>query len=295
MSERPQGIERNLDKLALICCVALSLWMMSWPASVRLERATAWAHRIVAPVEWGARVVERTLQMQRENDELRARLAAVRLDAMQIETERERIETLQQRAGFYQRSRGHLIPAVVLELGISRLLADATIRTVGDAELRAWMPVVSEAGLVGRIAQVMGPRTARVQLLPYEDSAISAEVVRSGVTGILRFDGRRFVLDQVPTGEDVHEGDLVITSGLGGTVPRGLPLGRVRQQRARAEDLFQEIEIESPVRFSALRHVYVITRPGPWYLRDDDLSTFVPDSLALRRPSATTTAGESSP
>jgi rod shape-determining protein MreC len=93
-------------------------------------------------------------------------------------------------------------------------------------------------------------------------------VVRTGVTGLLRYDGRRFFVDHVPQGESVMVGDEMFTSGLGGTVPRGIPVGSVVAVRSSPSELFQAVELESPVDFSALRRVYVITRPGPWYARN---------------------------
>ena len=82
---------------------------------------------------------------------------------------------------------------------------------------------------------------------------------------LLRFDGRRFFVDHVPQGEPVAVDDDMVTSGLGGTVPRGLPVGRVVAVSSSQSELFQQIEVESPVDYSALRDVYVVVRPGPWY------------------------------
>ena len=144
--------------------------------------------------------------------------------------------------------------------------------------LKTWMPVISEDGLVGRIRQVLDDDLALVQLLTEEDSRISVEVVRTGVTGLLRFDGRGFHMDHVPQGDPIRGGDELITSGLGGTVPRGLVVGRVTQVRSSASELFQEVEVEPAVRFSAPRRVFVVTRPGPWYADVDTPASADSDS-----------------
>jgi cell shape-determining protein MreC len=77
-------------------------------------------------------------------------------------------------------------------------------------------------------------------------------------------------MDHVPQGDPISPGDRLITSGLGRTVPRGLPVGVVRKVTPSQVELFQRIEVETHVKFSALSRVYVITREGPWYSRRGD-------------------------
>ena len=278
MAERPEGLSRVGDKLVLAACVIASVWMMSWDESTRVERGAAWLHRLVTPIEFADRLVDDVIALKAENEELRAQLASLRLDLRQLSYERARLEELETRAGFYQKSRGRLAPAEVLELVVSRIPVQAKIRSFGEDSLEVWSPVVNERGLVGRIRQVIDPQLALVQLLTEEDSRISVEVVRTGVTGLLRYDGRRFFVDHVPQGEPVTGGDAMITSGLGGTVPRGIPVGEVVSVRSSPSELFQQIEVESQVDFSALRRVYVVTRPGPWYAHGNVFSIDPADS-----------------
>ena len=221
-----------------------------------------------------------------ENAQLRAEIAALRADLDYLETVRARVDELEDRAGFYERDRGRLVQATVLELIVSRVPVQAKIRSFSDDSLRVWMPVVNEHGLVGRIRQVLAPDEAIVQLLTEEDSRISVEVARTGVTGLLRYDGRHFFIDHIPQGEPVAKGDPVMSSGLGGTVPRGLNIGIVKDVRSVPSELFQEVEIETPVRFSAIRQVFVITADGPWYSEENDLApqVILPEPESGPRP-----------
>lgn len=278
MAERPQGLQRVGDRLVLTVCVLLSIWMTTWDESDRVRRGAAWLHALVTPIEWTNRFAEDLLELKRENERLRARVAALELDLAHLERGRLRLEELEARAGFYERTRGRLAPAEVLELVVSRIPVQAKIKTFGADSLEVWMPVITENGLAGRVRQVLGHDLALVQLLTEEDSRISVEVVRTGVTGLLRHDGRRFFIDHVPQGDPVRVGDEVVTSGLGGTVPKGLVVGRVTRVRSAPSELFQEVEVESAVRFSALDRVYVVTRDGPWYAGSEGMVSAVPDS-----------------
>ena len=112
-------------------------------------------------------------------------------------------------------------------------------------------------------------------------ASASVEVARTGVTGLLRYDGRRFHIDHIPQGEPVAVGDPIMSSGLGRTVPRGLTIGTVKSVRAVPSELFQQVEVETEVRFSAIRRVFVITDDGPWYSSEND---FAPELQADEVP-----------
>jgi rod shape-determining protein MreC len=270
MARLPEGLSRFRDQIVLVICVALSLWAISLDNPTRLDVATRLAHRVFTPVEWIARVVDDLGSLRKENEELRGKIAAMELDAVQIGLERRRFEELERRAGFYEQNRGKLAPALVLELTVNRIPVQAKIRIQSDDSLRVWQPVVTENGLVGRVRELLDPKTALVELLTEADARISVESVSSGVTGLLRYNGRIFLMDHVPQGDPIAVGDEIVTSGLGGTVPRGIPVGRVTRAELSKVELFQHVEIEAAVHFSALSQVYVITRPGPWYSRHDD-------------------------
>lgn len=270
MARLPEGLSRFRDQIVLVICVALSLWAISLDNPTRVDVGTRLAHRIFTPVEWIARVVDDLGSLRKENEELRGKIAAMELDAVQIGLERRRFEELERRAGFYEQNRGKLAPALVLELTVNRIPVQAKIRIQSEDSLRIWQPVVTESGLVGRVRELLDSKTALVELLTEADARISVESVASGVTGLLRYNGRIFLMDHVPQGDPIAVGDEIVTSGLGGTVPRGIPVGRVSRAELSKVELFQHVEIEAAVHFSAISQVYVITRPGPWYSRGDD-------------------------
>ena len=90
---------------------------------------------------------------------------------------------------------------------------------------------------------------------------------RGRVRGVVkpRFGGssRRvsWEIDYVQARSDVREGDLVVTSGLGGIYPAGVTVGRVTS--AVEGPLTMSIEVELAVDFSTVEQVFVLTgRPG---------------------------------
>jgi rod shape-determining protein MreC len=122
------------------------------------------------------------------------------------------------------------------------------------------MPAVSGgAVLVGRIAQV-GPRTAKVELLTDPDSAVAALLQTSRVTGLVvgQPDGT-LRMEYIPQEENIDVGDIVLTSGLGGVMPKELVIGQVTEVQKLDSALFQTAIVRPAIDFSRLELVLVIT------------------------------------
>ncbi|MGC9398561.1 MAG: rod shape-determining protein MreC [Anaerolineae bacterium] len=122
------------------------------------------------------------------------------------------------------------------------------------------MPVVSSgAALVGRVVQVT-PHLAYVQLINDPESEIAALLQGSRITGVVKGqqDGSLIMTEILPE-EEVEENEIVITSGLGGLLPKGLILGQVETVSYQETALFQEATLRPALDFRRLEVVLVIT------------------------------------
>ena len=125
------------------------------------------------------------------------------------------------------------------------------------------MPVTTDLGLVGRIIRVSA-NAAQVQLINDENSAVSSRLqatrahgsIIGQASGVLR-------LTMVDLDEEIQQGDLVITSGLGGNFPADILVGQVTSVRQFEFELFQEAEVRSLIDFETLEVVLVITSFEP--------------------------------
>ncbi len=139
-------------------------------------------------------------------------------------------------------------------------LSYVTINVGAQQGVKVEMPVVSGgAGLVGRVAQVSA-RTAKVQLLNDPDSAITALLQISRVTGLVvgQPDGT-LRMEYIPQEESIGADEIVLTSGLGGFMPKGLVIGQVTEVEQMDYELFQVAIVRPVVDFSRLELVLVIT------------------------------------
>ena len=123
--------------------------------------------------------------------------------------------------------------------------------------------VVNAEGLIGRVV-LTTKDMAKVQLITDSNCAVGALVERTRRQGVMRGDGgSAAVLYDVPALADVQPGDRVLTAGIDGIYPKGIPVGWVIKAD-RGADLFKQITVRSAVDFGSIEGVIVLhTRKIP--------------------------------
>jgi rod shape-determining protein MreC len=120
------------------------------------------------------------------------------------------------------------------------------------------LAVVTDAGVIGHIIQSSGS-TSKVLLITDSRSAVDSLFQDSRFTGVIVGTGENVTkMKYVPMNADVEVGDAVLSSGLGGTFPKGLKIGAVSQVIKKKQGLFQEIQVTPSADFSRLEEVMVL-------------------------------------
>jgi rod shape-determining protein MreC len=136
-------------------------------------------------------------------------------------------------------------------------------------------PVVTDQGLVGRISSVTDT-TSKVLLITDAGSAVNAILQSSRLNGVVRgTPGGALTMEYIPQGETFSVGEVVLTSGLGGRFPKGIPLGQVIEIRQRDIDVFQQAVVKPTVDLSRLELVMVVTN---FDILEDVPELLVPDA-----------------
>ncbi len=127
------------------------------------------------------------------------------------------------------------------------------------------MPVVTSGSvLVGRVARASA-NLAYVQLVNDPQSRVAAMLQQSRITGLVvgSPEGAMTMTDILPD-ETVNIGDIIITSAIGGLLPRGLIIGQVDSVAYQESLLFQEAMVRPAIDFQQLETVLIITDfPAP--------------------------------
>jgi rod shape-determining protein MreC len=123
-------------------------------------------------------------------------------------------------------------------------------------------PVMTHQGLVGRVVMVAAPY-ARVQLITDRVSSVGAMIERTRRQGVVRGDeSGTLALDYLPLQSDVRAGDRLLTAGIDGVYPRGIPIGAVLEVTS-GDDHFHRVRVAPAVDFGKLGKVYLLEPVGP--------------------------------
>jgi rod shape-determining protein MreC len=209
-------------------------------------------------------------EIRRENEQLKQEVTNLRVSLEQERNIAQQTRTLQQLLDLRSATGFNTAAAMVIGSGADPEFRTVTIDKGTQDGLRADMAVMSPAGIVGRILMPTA-RAAKVQLIIDRDAAAGVMIERTRVAGIvtgvgsaeeLGFKAGLIDLNYVPSSADVKRGDRVVTSGIDGIYPKGLPVGEI--QSADREGGEWRIRVKPSVDFAALEAVLVVLKvPEP--------------------------------
>ncbi len=268
---------RTLAVVATCLLLAVALLAMSQTAALGVLRGGL--ELAVAPVQQGVSEatynVNSWIETAGTAHNQTAEIAALKERIAQLETENARLsgteaekQTLLTMLGFQQEHPElHSLPASVIgrdPTGLARILLLNRGSTDG---VRLDMAVTSPGGyLLGRVSKVT-ERTATVLLIDDVDSTIPIMVDRTSVQANVQGQnqhGGSLLVVHIPQGADVARGDLIKTSGLGGTLPKGLLLGQVYEMHQKDIDQEQQAVAAPLANSDSISQVLVVlSAAGP--------------------------------
>lgn len=204
---------------------------------------------------WLVDARQRNLELERENQNLRSRLAQA--DEALLQNVR-----LRKLLAFVDELDRPALPAQVIGEDASSWARTIIIDKGSKSGLKSGFPVVSANGVVGRIIKT-APASSRVLLITDASSAVATLVQRTRTRAIARGRGDELSLEFTLRDGDLQIGDLLVTSGMGGVFPKGLPLGLVSQVEKDPFSLFQRVRAQTAADFSHLEEVLVIVGEDP--------------------------------
>ncbi len=204
---------------------------------------------ITAPVRMADDVAERFVSKNRllkENEAMRLQIEKVKILSSRLETLSEENRILRQML-MQKKS----LPTESAMFKVRRVLSDGFTQRFqidGGSEqgLKVGMPVVSEKGLAGQLVHV-GLISSQVQLIQDKNQEVPVLFEGSGVRGLIRGTGASNLLQSrdLPFTDKIKQGDKVVTSGLDGVYPKGLPVGVVQSAVPGETGTYVEVTVQA--------------------------------------------------
>ncbi len=242
------GYLTPLSRLVLNPVVSAQTWL-----SVRFQ---ALQNAIAAPQDLA--------RLRQRNSEMEVEVSRMQTEIIVLKQQISETRVLSALVDFARvQPENRYLAASVIGRDPSPFLDYVIINRGSDDGLRRGMPVVTQQGLVGRIAAVTAD-AARVQLITDPASNINVKLEPSRAQAVVRGEvSGEISLAMIPQSAQVEIGDLILTSGLGGNYPTNILVGQVTGVRRRETDLFQSASVQPVVDFNQLEIVLIITNFRP--------------------------------
>ena len=198
-------------------------------------------------------------QLKNENEKLLQKNQELSADNAMLSDMQNENTNLRDQIGLLPRDKYNLIAASVVSQDPHGMGNWLEIDRGSDDGISVGMPViVSKSVLIGRVQEVHA-NSAQIMLLTNSKSTINIMTLQNSTKGIAKGEyGLGIIFDMILNTDNVEVNDDVVTSGVGGEMPRGLYVGSVREVHPSSDHLFQQAVISSPVSISKLQTVFII-------------------------------------
>jgi rod shape-determining protein MreC len=259
----------------LVFFVVLSLGLMVWDHRANhLETVRGVLAGAIAPLRyvvsaptaffgWSsqqmqtrAELIDRINALERQNRKLQARQQKF----ITIQSENERLRRLLQATA--ERNERVLV-AELLSVDLDPYRQQVVINQGSTDGVYKGQPLIDAHGVMGQIIHV-GPLTATALLISDPNHALPVQINRNGLRTVAAGTGEpdRLNLLYIPNSADIREGDLVVTSGLGGRFPPNYPVARVTDVHKRPGEPFADVTAEPRAKLGRSREVLLVWSDG---------------------------------
>ncbi len=201
------------------------------------------------------------VQLEKENAALRARALQSAKDLVTLESLTAENAQLRRLADARERLPRSSTFAEIQYAGRDAFSRKVIVDKGASDGLLPGLAVIDDIGVVGQVTRVH-PMLAEVTLITDKDHAIPVQVARNGLRAVAfgTGDGATLDLRFIAANADVQNGDTLVTSGIDGTYPPGLPVARVSRIERDAAYAFAKITCVPAAGTDRHRQVLVLSQ-----------------------------------
>jgi rod shape-determining protein MreC len=192
-----------------------------------------------------------------ENFALRRKVASLTTENLKLRQSDSDLRRLRSLLGYSEQFNMNTSMAQAIMLDTAGRFKSIIIDRGSDDGVQVNDAVVNANGLIGRV--VLTTRDlAKVQLVTDGNASVGALIERTRRQGVVRGDGSNAAtMQDIPTLADVQPGDRVLTAGIDGIYPKGIPIGSITRAD-QGKSLFKTINVRPSVDIGSIEEVIVI-------------------------------------
>lgn len=194
-----------------------------------------------------------------ENQQLQQQLFLLRSDLLRMAELSQENRRLRELLGSPVTQDSRKLVARILSVDSDPFVYQVVIDKGIEHHVYEGQPVVNDQGVIGQVVSV-GKTSSRVLLITDVSHALPVRVLRNDLRAIASGTGNinELNLKNLPRNVDIKEGDILVTSGMGGHFPEGYPVAKVTRFTNEEQSPFAEIKAEPLATLDRLRYVLLL-------------------------------------
>jgi len=245
------------EYLVLILLVILSLTLLTQNNNPQVQKVRAVAFGSFASVSSIFYDLFNITQLKNENADLRETNAELMIQVSMLREQGILNRELKGMLGLKDTTVLPLYPAAIVSKSLSVTQNTITINAGQSAGIKPGMPVISYRGLVG-IIQTCSESFSIARTLKNVDLKLTVKNEKNRLNGILKWDGEKLMIVDVPRTYDFDVGDRIITSEVSSIIPVPIPIGLVSKIEDDKTGLMNLIQVTPFEEVLSVENVFIL-------------------------------------
>jgi len=210
---------------------------------------------------WADEALSERQTLLKKNREFEARHLENRVQLQKLDIIEKENDRLRQLLSAIPKTTERLLIAEIINVDVDPYRQLIVLNKGSSSDVYQGQPIIDALGIMGQVVHV-GPMSSTAMLITDASHAIPVQVNRSGLRAIAFGSGKidQLNLLHLPHSVDIKVGDLLITSGLGGTFPPNFPVAIVSKVEHPAGEPFSLIEAKPHAQLDKSREVLLVWR-----------------------------------
>ena len=213
---------------------------------------------------WADETLSTQQALLEKNREYEARHLENRVQLQKLDIIEKENERLRKLLGAIPKTTERLLISEIINVDLDPYKQLILLNKGSSSDVYQGQPIIDAQGVMGQVVHV-GPMSSTAVLITDASHAIPVQLNRTGLRAIAFGSGKidQLNLRHLPHNVDIKEGDLLITSGLGGVFPPNFPVAVISKVERPAGEPFASIEAKPHALLDKSREVLLVWRTQP--------------------------------
>lgn len=249
--------ENFKEYIVLVVLIVISLVLLSQNDTQGIQKVRTIAFGTFASITSVFNDVFNISNLKKENEELRRTNAEIMLLLSKLREYAIVNNDLKGLLALKDSTEFPLITATIISKSLSKSQGTITLSIGRSDSVKQGMPVITDKGIAGIIYSVSNNYSI-ARTLNNVDLNLTVKCERTRESAVMKWNGDRLVMVNVPKTFGLKKGDRIITSEISSVVPVPLPVGVVAEISNVETGIFNEVKVQPFVDFQKVENVFVL-------------------------------------